>query len=200
MDSLKRWREPAVWVLLAAIVVNLVLALASLVLSPGSAGVFAYRASSPLIIIVLAVVVASCVLVDRTPHARLLTTLAMVIVGMAVLSTLVAALAALTFGGPVVAFDLLTLLVSLVVPALGLAVLIRVWTLPESAPVGPAALEPALPTPPGLPVAPDPQWQPTWSPDAAAGAVWRTAGDAASGAPASGWGAPGRWTSPARRR
>lgn len=34
----------------------------------------------------------------------------------------------------------------------------------------------------------DPDLQPGWTSDSAAGAVWRTAGEAASGAPASGWG------------
>jgi hypothetical protein len=37
---------------------------------------------------------------------------------------------------------------------------------------------------------PDPELQPTWQPDAAAGAAWHTAGDAASGRPAAGWGSP----------
>jgi hypothetical protein len=37
----------------------------------------------------------------------------------------------------------------------------------------------------------DPQQQPTWPTDLAAGAAWRTAGDAAAGAPATDWTAPG---------
>jgi hypothetical protein len=35
---------------------------------------------------------------------------------------------------------------------------------------------------------PDPELEPGWASDSAAGAVWRTAGEAARGAPASGWG------------
>ena len=50
---------------------------------------------------------------------------------------------------------------------------------------------PELPAPPVQPGPPDPQLQPTWQPDAAAGAAWLTAGDAAAGAPATGWGTPG---------
>ena len=64
----------------------------------------------------------------------------------------------------------------------------RASVVDESAPLtGTAAASPVGPelVPPEL----EP---PTWSPDAAAGAVWRTAGDAARGAPAASWGGPAR--------
>jgi hypothetical protein len=67
---------------------------------------------------------------------------------------------------------------------------------PAAGEVGSAESDQPVPAP-----AADPQLQPGWSPDVAVGAVWRRAGDAASGAPATGWDTPGQapgwWGPPA---
>ena len=69
--------------------------------------------------------------------------------------------------------------------------LVQLQAVPRRLPAG-IGLAPypsdALPPPP-VTAAPDQRLQPTWHPDTAAGAAWRTAGDAAAGAPAAGWGA-----------
>ena len=56
----------------------------------------------------------------------------------------------------------------------------------------PAAIDQVQSAQPVPAPAVDPQLQPGWSPDAAVGAVWRRAGDAAAGAPATTWDAPGQ--------
>jgi hypothetical protein len=91
-----------------------------------------------------------------------------------------------------VRLDLAEALVDLVVPLLAVGTLAVLLGRPQPA-------RDATPTPPALeePVVappeesqPDPELQPTWQPDTAAGAAWYTAGDAASGRPAAGWGSP----------
>ena len=54
----------------------------------------------------------------------------------------------------------------------------------------PAIVE-AAPTEPAPAALPSSQLEPVWQPDEASGAAWYTAGDAALGAPAAGWGTPG---------
>ena len=192
MDSLKKWREPAAWILVGALVLNLVLNLVNLTVLPQSVGVLAYRIADPLAIIVLAALVAGCVVVDPIPRAGVLTIVSTVTVAVVLLAALAMALLGLGQGPTDLLFNLAGLLIYLVVPALGLSLMIKVWLLHQRSAGQPAPAPPALPpAAPALPPPPDPQLQPTWQPDAAAGAVWRTAGDAASGAPASGWGAPG---------
>jgi hypothetical protein len=78
--------------------------------------------------------------------------------------------------------------------AVGLLIkLLQLQAVPRRLPAG-IGLAP-YPEPLPIPPPPDPRLQPTWQPDAAAGAVWRTAGEAAAGAPAAGWGAetPAAW-------
>jgi hypothetical protein len=204
MDTLKRWREPATWVVLIALALNVALGLAGLLVFSGpEAGVVAsavaYRMADPLMIIVLAGLVATCVLTDRTPHARLLTGASMIIAGVAVLLAVILAVVGvisggLNSGGLTSVLGLFTLLTILAIPVVGLGLLIKLWQLqpaPDraaelSGSSAPMAIDASPVSPP-----PDPELQPTWQADAAAGAVWRTAGEAAAGAPASGWGTPG---------
>jgi hypothetical protein len=198
MDSLKRWREPATWVVLVALALNLALGVASLLVFPGPrtavAWAVAYRVANPAMIIVLAALVATCVLTDRTPHARRLTVSSVIIAGFAVLLAVILAVVGLPSGGLTPLLNLLTLVTTLAIPVVGLGLLIKLWQLqPAGHPTAELSASPAptaIDAPPASPP-PDPQLQPTWHADAAAGAVWRTAGEAASGAPASGWGTPG---------
>ncbi|HKX15155.1 MAG TPA: hypothetical protein VJN19_08185, partial [Propionibacteriaceae bacterium] len=72
--------------------------------------------------------------------------------------------------------------------AIGLLIkLLQLQAVPRRLPPGIGLVSHASESLPAPPV-PDQRLQPTWHPDAAAGAAWRTAGEAAAGAPAAGWG------------
>jgi hypothetical protein len=193
MDSLMRLREPAAWVALGVLVVNLVLTFVSMATYAGPlanvALALSARAANPVPLIVLAVLVSFCVLRERTPHARLLTILSLVVGVLAVLLGLTLAL----FGFAAEPTPVLAILAAIVIQAISviavalLIKLLQLQAVPRRLPAGIGL----APYPEPLPAAPpaDQRLQPTWRPDTAAGAVWRTAGDAAAGAPASGWGA-----------
>lgn len=155
-----------------------------------------YRASDSALAVVLTVAVAGCVLTDRTRHARTLTLAAIVGLGISALVALTFAIIALGSRDGVFLLDTLDLVTYLAVPAICLVVLIKMLSLqpatsaaaqPYALPAGQPAESDSLALP-----APSPHYQPTWQPDVAAGAAWQTAGDAAAGAPASGWGTPGQ--------
>ncbi|HYP45161.1 MAG TPA: hypothetical protein VEQ66_08205 [Propionibacteriaceae bacterium] len=147
--------------------------------------------------LVLVGLVASCVLWRPTPHARQLTLAALVLVSLAVVVALAAGLMWLTgvdLGmGALADFGRLMLgLPLLVLAALTLGRLLPATAI-DAAANRPRELsqadgtQPSSPPPAELPAA-QPSTQPTWQPDEAAGAAWTTAGDAATGAAASGWG------------
>jgi hypothetical protein len=191
-----RLREPAAWVALGALVINLVLVIVALATIKGSlAGVgwvLSARVANPLPLLVLTVLVSFCVLLERTPHARQLTIISLSVGASAVLLGL--ALALLGFGvtAPILAVFAALVPQAISIIAVGLLIkLLQLQAVPRRLPAGiglvphPSDVLPAAPAPP----ASDPRLQPTWQPDAAAGAAWTTAGDAAAGAPAAGWGA-----------
>ncbi|MFP5283372.1 MAG: hypothetical protein ACLGIF_07975 [Actinomycetes bacterium] len=196
MDALKRWREPAALVVLAALIVRVALGVAGLFVladqqASGSLWLAAPSAASLVLdgsgLVLLAALVAACAVWEPTPHARFLTGAATVVAAVSVLLTLGLATAGLVvgWGGPVV--NVLGLLVSLVPPtviAVGLALLWRALPVRES-PATPAAPEAAVASPPEEAPA-----LPTWAPHEASGAVWNTAGAAAAGGAASSWGSP----------
>ena len=72
VENLMRLREPAAWVALGALVLNLLLALVALATFDGSlssvAWVLSARLANPVPLVVLTVLVSFCVLRDRTPH------------------------------------------------------------------------------------------------------------------------------------
>src|SRR4029077_6861095 len=74
VENLMRLREPAAWVALGALVLNLLLVLLALATFDGSlpsvAWVLSARLANPVPFVVLTVLVSLCVLRDRTPHAR----------------------------------------------------------------------------------------------------------------------------------
>lgn len=199
MESLKRLREPAAFVLAVALGLQL---LADVIIfavagtktddsvSPVSLAIVT-RALDPLLILVLALVVASCVLGERTRHARVITLLAL-------LGSILTVLTGGTLGVVALAADftvveLTELLVSLVVPVLVIVGLVQLLRLQSAAPPAPAQA-PAIEDGPSADLSPPAlshPHQPVWQPDAASGVAWHTAGDAALGAPASGWGTPG---------
>jgi hypothetical protein len=143
---------------------------------------------------VLTLVLVSCVLADPTPRVRTLTTIALVVVGVAFLVALTFGVMALAAPSDTSGTDTVDLLANLAVPVLALITLVRLLpaTTAAQSPGGPRPGELAGADQPALPPVPDPRYQPTWQPDQAAGAAWSTAGDAAAGAPASGWGTPGQ--------
>jgi hypothetical protein len=196
VENLMRLREPAAWVALGALVLNLLLALVALATFDGPlasvAWVLSARLANPVPLVVLTVLVSFCVLRDRTPHARQLTLTSLVIGVVAVLLGLTFALLGFGATAPVLAVFAAIVQQAISVIAIGFLIkLVQLQAVPRRLPAG-IGLAPypsdALPPSPA-PAAQDQHLQPTWHPDTAAGAAWRTAGDAAAGAPAAGWGA-----------
>ena len=195
MESLIRLREPAAWVALGALVLNLVLAVVALAAFHGSrvdAGwVLSARVANPVPLLVLTVLVSFCVLRERTPHARQLTMISLVVGVIAALLGLVLALLGLGATAPILAVLAAIVPQAISVLAVGMLVkLLQLQAVRRRLPAGigliPRLSQELPPAPPS-----EQRLQPTWHPDAASGAAWRTAGDAAAGAPAAGWGTAG---------
>jgi len=193
VDSLVRWREPAAFVAFGLLVANLVLITLAVVLDDGPvvdvAARLSYPAALPGLIVLLAMLVLSCVL-GRTAHARLLTGLSLVATALAGLVAVALAVADLVVGGPSTLIELLPGVAALSVALVAFGLLI---ILLRRVPGGPRSEAPVTETAEADQSAVelvDPQQQPTWPTDLAAGAAWRTAGDAAAGAPATGWTGP----------
>ena len=202
-----RLREPAAWVALGALVLNLVLAVVAMATYPGRLAdiglTLSAQAANPVPLIALAVLVSFCVLRERTAHARLLTLLSLIAGALAVLFGIGLALLGLAAEPTPVLWALaaiVTQAISIIVVVL-LVKLLQLQAVPRRLPAG-VGLPPYQESPyqesqykesqykESLPAPlPDQRLQPTWRPDTAAGAVWRTAGEAAAGAPAAGWGA-----------
>jgi hypothetical protein len=202
MESLKRMREPAAFIVLAVLWLQLLINLVEFFLygrqlhgsSAKAALVISAQMPQTITVLLLGLLVASCVLADRTKHARLLVLLALI-------SSVVTILAALTLGVMGLVAESVTkvldmvelLLLPIVVGVLVIFALVRL--LPISATQG---ARPELPAVSGAspgeavpPALPSPEQEPVWQPDAASGVAWYSAGDAAVGAPAAGWGTPG---------
>lgn len=202
--NLLRLREPAAVVLLVVLALRITLAVADFaVLRSGfglgvALGSFAFTVTDALTVVVLVAVVGTCVVWSPTAHARALTRASLGVAGLSVLLALVAVVAWLVVvGGTGESFGNLTQLVlALPVPALALVALSRLLLVkPDTAGV-PQAVTAVTDgadeaSPAAIEARPDPEHQPTWPVDEAAGAAWLTAGDAAAGASASRWGAPG---------
>ena len=194
MESLVKAREPAAFVALSLLFGNLVLILLAVLLDDGPvvdvAARLSYPAALPGLVVLLAMLVLSCVL-GRTPHARMITGLSLAITAVAGVVAMGLAIADLAVGGPSLLIELLPAVAALSVWVVVLGLLILLLRRSSvSSGAEPAPEETTEPAPPE-PAEVDPQEQPTWPTDQAAGAAWRTAGDAASGAPATGWVAPG---------
>ncbi len=196
MGALRSWREPAVLVLLVLVALRQLLAI-GFALAAQARGLDADAlagyaaaggAAEPVALVLLVALIVACH-AGPTRRAHVLTVLGLVVVAVAVLVQLVAAVLGLIAARqqePVPSFVLLSVarsLFDLVVPVLAvvtLAVLLQ----------RPAAGFDLVDQQPALPPATDdqaveaevdPELQPTWRVDEAAGAVWLSAGDAASG-------------------
>ncbi len=212
MERVQRWREPAVVVVTAVLVARLAVtgafALSSARLGLSSVADAAFLASrqlsDPVPFAVLAVLVLACHAGPVTRHARLLAALALGVAGASLVLMVVLALTGfVAYTPPFSQLDLLDRFVAMVVPAVAVALLVVLVRRGPGAAVTTTgdAVGTGTPAPAEVAVRPDPALQPTWEPDAAAGAVWTTAGEAASGRPASSWGSPDRggWTGEAPR-
>jgi hypothetical protein len=195
VDRLSPLRAPLAAVALAALTLvaaaRVVLGLSELVTVGGSRAVAAARlapnGSDAALTLLVGVLVASCFLAPEVPSRRRLAAWGAVLT----VVSLVATVAALGLTDLVVAgWNLVWGLPDLAVPALvgvGLVALARARPTTAAAPAALPSADPAADTAAEA-ATPDPELQPSWSEDAAAGAVWRTAGEAARGAPAQGWG------------
>lgn len=199
MDRLIRLRAPLA--VSALVVLSLValaragLGLSELVTADGSRAVAAARlapnGSDAALTVLVGLLVVACFVSPAVPARRALALWTVVLTAVSVLATVVAlSLSDLEVAG----WSLVWLIPDVAVPVLvGVVGLLLV----RADPAGrgdtatrrsePGEAAPTLPTPPEAEPAPDPELQPSWSEDAAAGAVWRTAGEAARGAPALGW-------------
>lgn len=208
MEQLLRWREPVAVVLLVASGIRLLIGITAVPVlaaegaydSFASAARFeAGRTFDVVLIVVTAVVAASCLRTPATPRAR-------AVVTVAAIETLAAVLVALGFGlmglvsdanGRVIEFAHLLLgLVLPVVAVISLLLLRRSSApMPRAAGAVPAvgtgpAAEPTAPGAalPGGQTQPAPLQPAAWQPEQATGRVWTTAGEAARGAPGASWG------------
>jgi hypothetical protein len=194
VDRLIRLRAPlavAALVLLSLVALaRLALGLSELVGAGGSRAVAAARlapnGSDAALTVAVGVLVVACFVAPAVPGRRGLARWTVLLTVVSVLATVYAlALSDLEVAG----WGAVWLIPDLAVPLL-VAVVAAVLARRDPAAEGPPALaataeaetaeEPAA--------AADPELQPVWTQDAAAGAVWRTAGEAARGAPATGWG------------
>ena len=204
MDRLTLLRAPFAAVALAMLTLvaaaRVGLGLSELAVFGGSTAVAAARLApnggDGALTVLAGVLVAACFLPPAVASRRRLAVWGVVLTVVSLVATVVAlALTDLEIAG----WGLVWLIPDLAVPALvgaGLLVLAR-----QEPAAGPARPEIAPVGVEDTPVeeAPDPELQPSWSEDTAAGAVWRTAGDAARGAPAADWRSSGSatWSTPA---
>jgi hypothetical protein len=200
-----RLREPAAWVALGVLVLNLVLAVLQLATFEGPlvnmGWLVSDRVANPMPLLATVVLVSLCVLRERTPHARQLTLISLVVGVIAVLFGL--ALALLGVGATAPILEVFAAIVPQAISIFAVVLLIKLLLLqavprrlppgiglvvPEYARSDPdqerADPSPSLPPQP----APDQALQPGWHMDAAEEAARPTAVDVAAGPPATGWG------------
>jgi hypothetical protein len=190
VEGLRRLREPAAFTVLAVLGLQVLIEWVRYV-AYGSVGL---RMPETLTILVLGLIVASCVVGEPTAHARMLTVLAVIGTALSILTSVTLAIIAPASGPESAVIAWLDLLLDLVLPVLvilGLAKLLTRQPAAQQAIAQSPAITDAEPTDPGPAALPSSRLEPTWQPDAASGVAWHTAGDAAVGAPASGWGTPG---------
>ena len=206
MDNLLRLREPVAWIVVGVTAVSIVLAVVRFVLALTTAGAsfsaaaqdVALGAMSLTLVIAVVALVISCVFHAPVAGARRLVPAAATVVTVGTLLTVVGALLGLpaSAGALAVVLEFLGGLLDIVLKVVGAVTLWlihrglsagRIAGAPAAVAVGEAELDAAA----SEPVDPQPQAGPTWTPDAAAGTVWTSASDAASGAQPSGWGVPG---------
>jgi hypothetical protein len=205
VESLMRLREPAAWIALAALALNLVIALLGLATFEGPlvtmGWMWSERVANPMCLLALAILVSLCVVVERTPHARQLTLISLVIGVIAVLLGLTLALLGIGATAPILAVlaEIVPQVISII--AVGLLIkFLQLQAVPRRLPPGIGLVVPehlrsdldpervassnSLSETP----APDQRLQPAAHMETAAEAAWRMAVDASAWAPAAVWG------------
>jgi hypothetical protein len=196
-----RLREPAAWVALGSLVINLLLAVVGLATFEGPIGsigwMWSERVANPMYLLGLAVLVSFCVLGERTSHARPLTIISLIVGVIAVLLGLTLALLGIGAAAPILA--VLAAIVPQVISIIAVVLLIkllRLQAVPRRLPpgiglvtsdseLGNGGRGPVTDSSSAASTAGE-RLQPNWQPDPAA-AAWRTAIDATGQAPATGW-------------
>ena len=208
MDRLKQLREPAAVVVLVGLALHFALTLIYFLIAQASFSLLlvdlALSLVNPVLVALLAVLVASCWMAEPTPRVRGLTVVGLVLTA-ALLATATGLLvAAVVVYAPDSALPGALSVFLGVVPWLTTGVIalgLFVALLRRPSVAAPPAVTAGVERPEPVAAPPvDPQLQPGWSPDAAVGTVWRRAGDAATGAPATSWDAPSQtagWWGPA---
>lgn len=190
IENLKRIREPLTWAVLAIVAANLVLGVVQVVLHlQQNLDIFAAFAEAggsllnvSLLVALVALVCTCFFITPATPHALLVTMVAAVVTTIGVLLTLISTVLGLVASVNTVSavLEIIGGLLDLALKALAAGVLwvlirgVHAGRIDTAAAVAPRDAEP-------LPPASTPAT--TWQRDEAAGAVWRTAEDAATGAP-----------------
>lgn len=192
IDNLKRIREPLTWAVIAIVAASLVLGMVRLVLLfQQSVPVFeafqeigASLMNLTLAVVVVALVCTCFFITPATPHALLVTKVAAWVLSVGVVLTLVCTmLGVAASANPLgVAFEIVGGLLDLILKALAAGSL---WVLMRGVNAGridtaaPAELEPAEPESEAATV----EVPTVWQRSEAAGSAWRTADEAATGAP-----------------
>jgi hypothetical protein len=197
MESLVRLREPAALVVFGVLCAELVVTVISLAVY-GGPGVYGSMSEAALLlggglpqtltIVILTLLAASCLVGRRTRHAGVLALLAILAGSASVLLAVAFSLIGLAGDSPTRYVDFAASVMSLIVPSVavvGLGILVRHQRAAHRTPATtrPAVAQQQIAAPPAA----VPEQQPTWQPDVATGVAWPTAGEAAAGAPGSGW-------------
>lgn len=206
IENTLRFREPAAWLVLAVTVGSMVLAIARSGVAMVTLGTGAVAASQDiansamnltLVVVIVALVCACLFVTPSTPRAVGLTKVAAIVVTVGTFLTLIAMIAGLSASAGALGV-ILEALGGLLDFILKLTASVVLWLMVRA--LGAGRLEPAEPAPAPAPApaveAPpepeeEPQQAPSWRPSEASGSVWRTAAEAAEGAPAAGHGRPG---------
>lgn len=191
VDNLKRFRQPLTWAAVLIIVASMVLSIVRLVVAvtTDQKPVFAAfqdianSAMNLTLVFVLVALVCSCLFVSPpTPDAKRVLKVSAIVVSAGTLLTIVAMVIGVQASAGVVGvvLEFLGGLLDFILKAIASITLWLVLRAVSAGRMGTAAAVSAAE--PELEVTPGPARQPaTWEPSAAAGQVWRTAKDAASG-------------------
>lgn len=195
-ETLKRHRESAAWLVLAVGIGYILISLVRLGHSMVGGASFAAAARGvggsslgvPMVLVCLAAALACALVRPPSPRARSIVRAAALVVGTAALLEALFLVAGL-FGAPEglfgLALEVLGGVLEIAIKALAASLL---WRAARSTPEP----EPRAVAEQAEPEQVAPARQASWTADQAVGAVWTRAGDAASGAQASGFGTPGK--------
>lgn len=191
MERVTRLREPAAILVLAGaalhLLVVLVFALGQREPLYATIDTLGFVLLEPFLLVLLTLSALGCWVGTPTPHARGLTVAGLVVTGLIVLLAVGFAVAGTVLPRPGISP---LLLLAQTVPKLVAAVLALGTQIALLRPQ-PMAAGVSFPTPELAPPQPvEPERQPTWTPEAAVGTVWRRAGDAGANPPATSWDAP----------